>query len=215
MDSNMFVIVNGTKALIIDPNTNSEAMDMLGSKGIDSLTIVLTHEHFDHISGVNALRSLVPSGDCVVIASENCSQMIPHPNKNLSRFYDIMFITKSENARKQAGEAFSFDYGCSADITFRNEYTFDWNNLTIKLKETPGHSPGSICMEIYDNNWTLLALATGDSLVQGNKIVTRLPGGDKDVYRNITMPYLASFDGNTLVLPGHGSISHMKELEIG
>ena len=107
------------------------------------------------------------------------------------------------------------DYSCEADVVFDKEYMTDWAGLKIMLCSTPGHSPGSICAEIYDETGQLMALTTGDSLVEGNKVITRLPRGSKSDYRNITRPYLESFDPDTLILPGHGEIRRLKELELG
>ena len=46
-------------------------------------------------------------------------------------------------------------------------------------------------------------------------MITRLPGGNKQDYREVTRPYLESIPGDTLILPGHGAVSLMKELELG
>lgn len=215
MDSNMFIISAGTAALVIDPNRDKSAMDMLEKQNVTDITIILTHEHFDHISGVNELRELVQDGNCKVIASGKCASMITDPDKNMSRYFEAMFITRSEEDRQQAMKLFEQDYACSADVTFDKNYEFKWQDLTIRLTETLGHSPGSICAEIYDEKQVLLALVTGDSLVQGNKVITRLPGGSKEEYSEQTRPYLERFVGDTPVLPGHGDISLMKDLELG
>lgn len=214
MNSNMFLLLSDKSLLIIDPNNDGKTINVLKNTVLSDIAIILTHEHFDHISGVNTIRSLLPD-NCKVIASEKCADMITDPDKNLSRFLEAMFITRSEEERLQAMRIFDKDYSCFADITFTGSYEFVWHDLTVRLRETPGHSPGSICAEIYDNNGTILALATGDSLVQGNKVVTRLPGGDRKVYNEYTRPYLEQFDESTLVLPGHGEISYMRDLELG
>ena len=116
-----------------------------------------------------------------------------------------------------AEEIFRNDYSCTADSDFEGSYSFNWENLKLVLVETPGHSQGSICVEAYSESEPkkLLALATGDSLVEGNKVITRLPGGDKKAYKERTFKYLESFSGNTTVLPGHGEISLLKDLELG
>ena len=59
MNSNMFVIVSGNAALVIDPNEDEEALRMLTDSNILDVTVILTHEHFDHISGVNKIRLLM------------------------------------------------------------------------------------------------------------------------------------------------------------
>ena len=72
--------------------------------------------------------------------------------------------------------------------------------LQLVLRETPGHSTGSICIEVNKKY-----IFTGDSLVDGAKIITRLPGGSKKAYKEITKPYLDSLNKDVVVFPGHGN----------
>ncbi len=220
MDSNMFVMISGSRALIIDPCINEEAGKLLGDSEVKELTIILTHEHYDHISGVNRLKEWIKSapdsGGCKVYANKACAAAITEPTGNLSEFFLAMMIKRSEEERELAKTIFDRSYSCGADVTFEGKIELEWEDLRIVLNETPGHSRGSICAEIYENaeQGDLLALVTGDSLVYGNKIITRLPGGDKQKYREITKPYLESFDKDTLILPGHGNIARLREFEI-
>lgn len=219
MTSNMYVMLSGDKGLVIDPLVSPEAEKLLREHDIKELLIILTHEHFDHISGVNSLRALMAgqkeSRGCKVLASAGCAEAIKDPAENLSAFFSAVFIKHSEEERLLARTIFDKTYCCEADDNFHEETEVHWEELTLRLKATPGHSPGSICIEIYDTNGNLIALATGDSLVQGNKVITRLPGGDRKAYNSITRPYLESFDGDTLVLPGHGETDFIKNLELG
>ena len=56
IDSNMYVILENKKALIIDPCVSEEAKEYLKSEQVKEILVLLTHEHYDHISGVNWLR---------------------------------------------------------------------------------------------------------------------------------------------------------------
>lgn len=219
MNSNMFMILSEKKALIIDPCVNEEAEELLLKAEVDNITVILTHEHYDHISGVNRLRELMKKGNgkCTVIANAYSCEAVKIPEKNLSEFFFAIVIKRSEEEKKLAEELFQNDYACTADISFEGTYSYNWENIKLILVETPGHSPGSICIEMYDEREPekLLALATGDSLVEGNKVITRLPGGDKKAYKEKIFKYLESFPGDTTVLPGHGEISLLKDLELG
>ena len=220
MDSNMFVMISGSRALIIDPCINEEAEKLLRDSGVKELTIILTHEHYDHISGVNRLKEWIhsdpDSGGCQVYANKVCAAAITEPTGNLSEYFMAMMIKRSEEEQELAKKVFDRSYSCGADVTFEGKIELEWEDLRLVLIETPGHSPGSICVEIHkkDEKGNLLALVTGDSLVYRNKIITRLPGGDKQKYREITKPYLESFDKDTLILPGHGNIARLREFEI-
>ena len=217
MNANMFVLVSGENALVIDPNKDDGAIEMLKNAGARDVTVILTHEHFDHISGVNRLRELMSEtgGTCKVYANAYCAEAIKDADKNFSRFFKAMFITRTDEELKLADELFDTDYTCEADVVLAADDEIGWEDLTIRTHDTPGHSPGSICAEVYDAEGNLAALVTGDSLVEGNTVITRLPRGSKSDYKNITRPYLESFPPDTLVLPGHGEISYMKDLKLG
>ncbi len=217
MKSNMYIITGNNKALIIDPHINPAAEKMLDEEEINDISIILTHEHLDHISGVNRLREWASEKDaaCTVYCNNYTKKNVGDPRGNLAEFFYALMIGKTEDEVSEAKRIFKSDYVCEADIGFEDFMDFSWNDLEIILRETPGHSPGCICIEIRDDKEELLALATGDSLVQGNKVITKLPNGNKNDYRNITRPYLESFSRDALVLPGHGEVSIMKNLELG
>ncbi len=217
IDSNMYLFMSNAHALIIDPQESDDALVMLGGSGCKDLTVILTHEHFDHVSGVNSLRHFASQHriPCSVYAQEVCAEAITDPDKNLSRNADVLFILKSPEEQAMARTLFSPDYACYADHTFESTQSLDWEDLILVLRSTPGHTPGSICIEIYDQEKKLLALATGDSLILNQKVITRLPSGSKKSYKEITLPYLENIPSDTLILPGHGEVSLMKNFELG
>jgi len=217
--SNMYIILKGDEALIVDPNESEEALKLLIDRRVKRAAVILTHEHYDHISGVNAVRELVP--DCVVYGSRCCRQRVLVPEDNLSAYFAAIFIDRSEEERKQALEIFRNDYRCSVDVDFKGEYDILWNDIRLHMVETPGHSPGSICIVasvVNDIETNTLSgakagggkaeqekiLFSGDSLIRDTKVITRLPGGDKEIYRMVTKPFLDAFPDGTIVFPGHG-----------
>ena len=62
------------------------------------------------------------------------------------------------------------------DMTFGDHTALDWGALHLEGYATPGHSRGSACYRIGP-----AAFFSGDSLVPGNAVVTRLRGGDAAV----------------------------------
>ena len=104
----------------------------------------------------------------------------------------------------------------------------DGLSLYIRTVPTPGHSDCSQCIEIWCapaptsapvptpmqnpavdrqpgmQKPILLAVLTGDSLVNGHDVITRFPSGSKKVFREVAEPYLRSLSDDTLILPGHG-----------
>ena len=56
IDSNMYIMIENNKALIIDPHQNDEVYNLLHMNNIIDITVLLSHEHPDHISGLKWLK---------------------------------------------------------------------------------------------------------------------------------------------------------------
>jgi len=193
----MYVLFCGRDVLVIDPNESPEAVDILKSNRIERVTILLTHEHIDHISGVNMLRN---EFDCHVICSTKCGKAITSSTQNLAKFYRSFFYDEGGEFSFSKFATVDLHYSCDADEIFAGSRLLDFNGHSVLLKETPGHSQGSICIVI-----DCRILFSGDSLLPDSRVVTRLPGGSKDYYLHETVPFLASLPGETWVFPGHGA----------
>jgi hydroxyacylglutathione hydrolase len=191
IDSNCFVItkLGEDSCILVDPALGDgfELKSRLSEFGVMPEYIILTHEHFDHISSVEFLRK---EYGCQVIASAKCSDNITDPKKNLSLFTD------------QRG------FACSpADIIVdEEEYVWEWRNLTVNFYHTPGHSEGGLCFSIGDN------LFTGDTLMGLYKPVTKLPGGNKVELDKSVKKLIVRFDDGTNIFPGHGDGCRLSEL---
>lgn len=69
--------------------------------------------------------------------------------------------------------------------------------LEIDVIETPGHSPGSVCLAVDG------VLLTGDTLFPGGPGATRGPGSDFARIMD-SVDHLFTWPGPTIVMPGHG-----------
>lgn len=204
MDSRMYILINDQnkkEALIIDPLCSEEAASVI--RGLTHATVLLTHSHYDHISGVNRLSELT---DCTLLCSRICAGKICDPHKNLAAFATALIIGKTEEEQAQCMEFFELDYSCHADTIFEQETSFDFGSYHVSSQNTPGHSDCSQCIRLTTEKKGLTPdiIFTGDSLVNGHEVITRLPGGSKRDYNKITKPYLASLSDDIVVMPGHG-----------
>ncbi len=204
--SNMFIMVKNDEACVIDPHVSLEADELLNSAGVKKVYILLTHEHYDHISGVNHFRA---NWECTVIGNATTKEYLPNPKKNLSAFFKSMFFNKDEETIRKVECVFNEEFSCEADIGFEGRYRFGWNNCDVQLIETPGHSKGSICIVINEKY-----IFTGDSLVEGSPIITRLPGGSMKDYQMITKPFLEGLSKEMIVFPGHGIEGKLRDFDI-
>lgn len=184
IDSNCYVLYTRElkTCLIIDPGTKEceELTFFLTEQNLNPEYILLTHEHFDHIWGVNFLKDRY---NCKIVTSRECANKIIDKKKNMSIFYNqIGFETYS------------------SDIPFDdNSYNLDWQDQKITLFKTMGHSDGSICFKI--NNY----LFTGDSLIKDLKTVTKFPSSSRMKLIDSIKTIKSYCDNQTIFYPGHGS----------
>ena len=159
--------------------------------------MLLTHEHFDHISGLNRIRELCASS-CRVIAGAVCSERIQDAKTNLSSYADVL----AELGGKQIPELWSPFCCKAADVTFDDRYAFRWMGHEVELFSTPGHSAGSCCIVLDD------MLFVGDTVLENNLMV-KFPGSSKKLYRSVTVSLLEKLlveNRVTRVYPGHGDV---------
>ena len=71
------------------------------------------------------------------------------------------------------------------------------DSLRFTVLETPGHTPGSVCLRCGD------LLFTGDTLFAGSCGRTDFPGGN-GAAMHASLRRLAALPGDCTVLPGHG-----------
>ena len=140
--------------------------------------IFLTHAHFDHIMGLEALkeRSGAPVYACIhekrlcESARLNQSQMIGRPCTVEPDFYleDNQEVTVAD--------------------------------ITMKVLFTPGHTEGSCAYYIEDGN----ILISGDTLFQGSVGRSDLPTGDGETLLESIRTRLYVLPDDTTVFSGHG-----------
>ena len=56
IDSCMYIWQEEDSVVIIDPCVSKDALLYLRERNINRILVILTHEHYDHISGVNWLK---------------------------------------------------------------------------------------------------------------------------------------------------------------
>lgn len=197
INSNMYILMDkSTKSAIVwDPHISNSALKDLQRDKIQDILILLTHEHYDHTSGVNWLCEHFK---CKLCCQKQAAESIEVEKNNRPLVVAKLLndIEKTEELRKFLRE--QKPYKCKADITFEQEISMDWNQHQLHLVHTPGHSKGSCCIEL-DNKYVF----TGDSLIPNISTITRFPGGDVNAYREKTVSYLKKIPKKCWIMPGH------------
>ncbi len=199
VSSNMYIILTGNEAVVFDPNEDMDMLTLFEEKRIKNVHILLTHGHYDHISGVPWLKEHT---NAQVYCQVKCADRLANSKRPLSR---LVALVLAEQDRKDGGHRYD-DFKASykpfiveADKTFDNEDYIKIGSLRFKVTSTPGHSEGSACYVMND-----MLVFTGDTLLEDNSTITRFPGGNKIDYNEVALPYLQSLDKKLIVMPGHG-----------
>ena len=171
----------GKEFWIVDCGDVPPLVDFIYSLGGGSFKIkgvLLTHSHYDHIYGLPRLAELFP--EVRVYTNEIGRKMLGSEKLNMSKYHEDPIVVDDENVVvcKDGSEIELFE------------------GVTAKAHETPGHNGSCLCFEVEDY------LFTGDSYIPGIKVVTNLPGGNKQLAARSLERILKMSEGK-VVCPGH------------
>ena len=209
-ESNMYVFCENESALVIDPNVCEEALAYLKENNVREITVLLTHEHYDHTSGLTWLMQHFNGN---VVCHEETADSLRNGRNNRPLVIAANRMGRlSGDEVKALARSLPQGYRYDPQVTFVAEYAFMWQGHAVRLKHCPGHSRGSCCIELGGGASVACGvIATGDSLIRNTPVITRFRGGSEKDYTAVTLPYLKQIDGDTLILPGHGEPFYMKE----
>ena len=206
--SNMYTLITDKEAIVLDPCEDKVLLELFHEKGVEKVHILLTHEHYDHISGVMWLKEHTNAD---IYCQARCADRIVRKRDTAHR---LVAMVLAQQDKEDGGHRYS-DFKDSfksvsiiADKTFEKEDTFAIGDLEISVKATPGHCPGAACYSLLGK-----IVFTGDSLLQNNPTITRFPESNKEDFEKITLPYLKSLAKDTVIMPGHGDPFLLNEIK--
>lgn len=199
VDTNSWLMTEGEDGLLVDAVDEPALYEAV--RPLKTLTVILTHSHFDHIIGLNRIRELMPA--CTVLSTRLCSEQIGNRFRNMSSSADA-FMVFYNKGQKSGTHIEPFTCG-PADITFEDSLLYCWRGHSFRFTAVHGHSADS-----------LLAEADGQFLFTGDTIltiptVTRLPGGSTRKFREEDLPLLRSML-DMPAYPGHGPAERLSVL---
>ena len=182
---NTYVIADdaGTAAIVDPgcqhPQEQQQLFDFIAQQGLRPKMLLQTHCHIDHVLGnafVHRAWGLQP---------------LIHPNDlpDLQRLvaYAPVFGISAEASPEPAG-------------WLRHGESLQLGNMTLELREAPGHSAGSICFVNHQQGWVI----GGDVLFAGSIGRTDLPGGNYERLLTSVKNQLFTLPDDYVVYPGHG-----------
>lgn len=190
LSTNCYFIIKDDKCIIFDCGGSLEVLNFLEENKLTPIKVFLTHGHYDHMSGIEMLRTKY--NDIEVIACGIEKDLIEDPSKNMSAKFHVKPITLDK-------------------VTYiNNGDVIDSLGYKIKMILTPGHTSGSCCYYIESEK----LLFSGDTLFKETYGRFDLPTGSIKNLVNSVGIELMKLPDDTLVYPGHGkdtSISHERE----
>lgn len=205
IDSNMYILVEDGKALVIDPHVSRVAEKYLKENKVESVTILLTHEHFDHTCGIPWFREHY---DTEVICQQEA--LNPRRQKHFSRplVVSLILADRGEHEKIEELEAeYLAIHLLTAEQTYQEILDMPWQGHTLRIEHIPGHSPASSLITMDET-----CVFTGDSLIPDAEPTIRWPWSDAEAYREKVVPRLLRIPAECMVYPGHRDIVKMRAL---
>ena len=158
---------------VIDPGDEPARVEqMVQRSGCELRYILLTHGHFDHCTGVAGMLERHPELP-VYICEKDATDGVGS---------EMQFARLPEKNQRY----------------YKDGDTLTLGALTISVLETPGHTPGSVCLLVGD------VMFAGDTLFRGSCGRTDFPGGDQATLLHSIADVLFKLPDDTTVYPGHG-----------
>ena len=179
LETNCYLVWSDTgEGIVIDPADEFEKiLAAFQRESISVKAVVLTHVHFDHMLAAEAVCAA--TGAPLYIGAGD-QDALSDPQRNLSGWFQIgpEIVIKSAQLLRE-GDV----------IRFGDE--------ALTVLETPGHTPGCICLHSGD------VLFSGDTLFQNSIGRLDFPGGDEAAMIR-SLQRLLALPTSTKVYSGHG-----------
>ena len=195
------------KCFVVDPaacrlsGDENLILDYLKAHKLECEGIVLTHSHFDHITGIAPLKTAFPEAKVYVHEAEAAelggggAGAAGPMNQSVLQFFgapELLEVVGQQPA---------------ADTLMREGMSvFGW-----KVLHTPGHTPGSVCLfkaNATDDGRGILI--SGDTLFDyGGYGRTDMYGGDELEIQKSLARLQQEIPAGTLVYPGHDNFGFM------
>ena len=175
------------EAVVVNPGAElAKILWVLAHHGLTVRRIVVTHAHIDHIAGAGELRAITGAP---VLYNQADLPLVALMGEQ-AEWIGVPEPEVRPPDRSPADAEHIVVAGVDATVLF-----------------TPGHTPGSLCLHLPDEK----LLLSGDTLFQGSVGRTDLPGGHHGQILGSIRERLLPLPDDTLVVPGHGTVTTIGE----
>lgn len=193
LSTNCYLIndIYTNNCIILDPGDDADyIISTIQKLRLKPQSVIATHGHFDHILAVTELK---------------LAYKVP--------FYIHMkdkFLVSQMSSSAKYFLKIDTDPPPEIDGFLSNQQEIKFGRQTLKVIETPGHTPGSVCLYNKENK----ILFTGDLLFADGGV-----GRTDFSYSNLSqlnhsISQILKFPLNTKLFPGHGMQSDIKKERI-
>lgn len=179
LETNCYIVWSEDgRGIIVDPADDAEQIcAFIAAQNISVTAIVLTHVHFDHMLAAGEVCARLGAP---LYVGKGDADALTDSNRNLSRWF-------SPNIRIEL----------TADGYLTEGDFVSVGDTTLNVLETPGHTPGCICL--YGDG----VLLSGDTLFCGSIGRLDFPGGNPQKMTD-SLNRLLRLPVDTVVYSGHG-----------
>lgn len=165
--------------VVIDPGEEPDKIaDYMDREGMQCLGILITHGHFDHITGV---KGLVKRTGAPVYAYEGEKELMENPALNGSRLV-------------------GYELSVKPDVLLKDGQNLEIGGLAFEVIHTPGHTVGGCCF--YEKSSAVLF--SGDTIFMESIGRTDFPtGSSKQLLASVREKVLV-LPEDVRIYPGHG-----------
>lgn len=189
LQTNCYLVIDESKCIIIDPGDDADYIQrIIADEGVQPLTIVATHGHYDHILAVSELKLAygIP-----FLMHKKDEFLLSRMNASAKRFSKI----KSDPPPK-------------VDQYLTKDFKLTITHYSLFIIHTPGHTPGSI--SLY--NKETKSVFVGDLIFDGGGVGrTDFAYSSSDDLKN-SVKKILKFPPKTKVYSGHGNETTIKKL---
>jgi len=198
LQANCYFLVQDKDCLIIDAGDSADfILEEISRNNLTVTAILATHGHFDHVMAVGELQASLNVPLYISEMDRFLLDRVEQTAKHfLSHIPEMLPITNTTDL--VAGTLRIPDFA---------KATTGGKNFELRTIQAPGHTPGSVCFYIPEEN----ALFTGDALFKDG--IGRYDfsySNKKELFASIKH-IMKTLPGVTVIYPGHGESSMLEE----
>jgi glyoxylase-like metal-dependent hydrolase (beta-lactamase superfamily II) len=186
--SNVYVLgKKGYPCIVIDMGkASSEILGYIKSHHTKVEALLLTHGHYDHISGLNEFLNEFPNTPVYIHKTDESCLTDPRFNGSIGNKKKLSFDIKPT----LVNDSDELEFQCAK----------------VKVIHTPYHTRGSVCYYVKEDN----AIFTGDSLFKGSIGRSDFANSQPEKITESLKKIMALSD-YTVCYPGHGPITKLRD----